>query len=62
MVLVADAGYSLPHSSQSPRGRYIFLFNVKYLARYKTKGGVQDLKKAEQYLEWLIEHEENNHE
>jgi hypothetical protein len=30
---------------------------VKYLWRYKTKGGLQDLKKAKVYLEWLIQHE-----
>lgn len=27
---------------------------IKYLARYQYKGGVQDLEKAKQYLEWLI--------
>lgn len=27
---------------------------IKYLARYQHKGGVQDLEKAKQYLEWLI--------
>jgi len=30
---------------------------IKYLARYKEKGGVRDLEKAKQYLDWLIEHE-----
>lgn len=28
---------------------------LKYLARYKEKGGVQDLEKAQQYLGWLID-------
>lgn len=27
---------------------------VKYVTRYKLKGGVEDLKKAQQYLTWLI--------
>lgn len=32
---------------------------VKYLARYPYKGSaVEDLKKARQYLTWLIEREE----
>jgi hypothetical protein len=33
---------------------------VKYVVRYKAKGGVADLKKAIHYLEMLIELEENN--
>jgi hypothetical protein len=32
---------------------------VKYVARYKHKGGVEDLKKARWYLERLIENEVN---
>ena len=28
---------------------------VKYVSRWKSKGGVQDLKKARQYLDFLIE-------
>ena len=28
---------------------------IKYVHRYKDKNGVQDLQKARQYLEWLIE-------
>ena len=28
---------------------------IKYLSRYRTKGGLSDLKKAQVYLEWLIE-------
>lgn len=27
---------------------------VKYMCRWKNKGGVEDLKKAQQYLGWLI--------
>lgn len=33
---------------------------MKYLWRYEHKNGVEDLKKARQYLDWLIEEEENN--
>ena len=33
---------------------------VKYVTRYKDKGGVQDLKKAIHNIEILIELEENN--
>jgi hypothetical protein len=29
---------------------------LKYLSRYPKKGGVEDLKKAKVYLDWLIEH------
>lgn len=32
---------------------------VKYVARYKAKGGVEDLRKAAWYLRRLIEIEEN---
>lgn len=32
---------------------------VKYLSRYKLKGGVEDLKKARHYLDILIEACEN---
>lgn len=32
---------------------------VKYVARYKCKNGVEDLKKAVWYLNRLIENEEN---
>lgn len=28
---------------------------IKYVTRYKLKNGVEDLKKAQQYLTWLIE-------
>ena len=31
---------------------------IKYILRYKKKGGVQDLKKAQIYLSWLIKEEE----
>ena len=28
---------------------------IKYISRYKFKGGVEDLKKAQVYLGWAIE-------
>ena len=31
---------------------------VKYVTRYKSKGGVEDLKKARHFLDLLIEYEE----
>jgi hypothetical protein len=31
---------------------------IKYMARYRDKGGVEDLKKARHYLDRLIELEE----
>lgn len=31
---------------------------LKYMSRYPFKNGVEDLKKAAKYLEWLIENEE----
>ena len=31
---------------------------IKYVARHKTKGGVEDLKKAKWYIEYLIENYE----
>jgi hypothetical protein len=33
---------------------------VKYLSRWRHKGGVQDLKKARHYIDKLIEVEEFN--
>jgi hypothetical protein len=32
---------------------------IKYISRYKAKGGVQDLQKARQYLDKLIKVKEN---
>jgi hypothetical protein len=31
---------------------------IKYLARYPLKNGLEDLKKAKVYLDWMIEFEE----
>lgn len=33
---------------------------IKYITRWKDKGGVQDLNKAKHYIEMLIENEEKN--
>jgi hypothetical protein len=33
---------------------------VKYVVRYKEKGGIEDLKKARHYLDMMIELMENN--
>ena len=33
---------------------------IKYVCRYKSKGGVQDLNKAKHYIDLLIEFEEEN--
>lgn len=30
----------------------------KYMWRYEKKGGVEDLRKANVYLNWLIDHED----
>ena len=30
---------------------------VKYISRWHTKGGVEDLRKARHYIDMLIEHE-----
>ena len=34
---------------------------IKYICRWKKKNGVEDLKKARQYLDWLIEMETHPH-
>lgn len=34
---------------------------IKYITRYKSKGGVQDLQKAKHYIEMLIELETKQH-
>ena len=39
--------------SRGPEGYYIGNI-VKYLYRYKWKNGIEDLKKAEEYLHLLI--------
>jgi hypothetical protein len=32
---------------------------IKYISRWRSKGGVEDLKKARHYLDMLIEFQEN---
>lgn len=34
---------------------------IKYVSRWKTKNGVEDLKKARHFLDMLIEQEESTH-
>lgn len=34
---------------------------VKYIARYKDKGGIEDIKKARHYLDKLVAMHEKNH-
>jgi hypothetical protein len=33
---------------------------IKYLSRWRDKGGIQDLYKAKHFIDKLIEHEEKN--
>ena len=33
---------------------------IKYISRWRHKGGLEDLKKAQVYLTWAIESEEQN--
>lgn len=33
---------------------------IKYISRAPDKNGLEDLKKARQYLDWLIKHAEEN--
>lgn len=35
---------------------------IKYICRYKSKNGIQDLNKARHYLDILIEHEQRRTE
>ena len=35
---------------------------IKYLSRWKSKGGIEDLQKAKHYIELLIEMESDNPE
>lgn len=35
---------------------------IKYVCRYKSKNGIQDLNKARHYLDILIEHEQRRTE
>jgi hypothetical protein len=30
---------------------------IKYVSRWRDKGGVQDLEKAKQFIDFIIEHE-----
>lgn len=35
---------------------------IKYILRARKKNGIEDLKKARVYINWIIDFEENNYE
>lgn len=43
-------------SNEQYRG-YLIGNILKYMTRFQYKNGIEDLKKAKQYLEWLIEND-----
>ena len=52
---IETTDYIVSHSMNYLEGNII-----KYVTRYKDKGGIEDLKKAEWYLTRLIKIQENN--
>jgi hypothetical protein len=52
---IETTDYIVSHSMNYLEGNII-----KYVTRYKDKGGLEDLKKAEWYLTRLIKQQENN--
>ena len=52
---IETTDYIVSHSMNYLEGNII-----KYVTRYKDKGGIEDLKKAEWYLARLIKQQENN--
>jgi len=54
---IETTDYIVSHSMNYLEGNII-----KYVTRYKDKGGLEDLKKAEWYLTRLIKQMENNNE
>ena len=52
---IETTDYIVSHSMNYLEGNII-----KYVTRYKDKGGLEDLKKAEWYLARLIKQQENN--
>ena len=54
---IETTDYIVSHSMNYLEGNII-----KYVTRYKDKGGLEDLKKAEWYLARLIKVQENNNE
>ena len=54
---IETTDYIVSHSMNYLEGNII-----KYVTRYKDKGGLEDLKKAEWYLTRLIKQQENNNE
>ena len=51
---------SLTRPKSGPPVPWHGLNAIKYIVRYQTKNGLEDLKKARQYLDWLIEEEERH--
>ncbi len=54
---IETTDYIVSHSMNYLEGNII-----KYVTRYKDKGGLEDLRKAEWYLTRLIKQQENNNE
>ena len=52
---IETTDYIVSHSMNYLEGNII-----KYVTRYKDKGGIEDLKKAEWYLTRLIKEQESN--
>lgn len=57
---VIDAIRAFTEDCQGIEGYYTGN-TIKYICRWKKKNGLEDLKKARMYLNWLIDHEEKKH-
>lgn len=57
---VIDAIRAFTEDCQGIEGYYTGNI-IKYICRWKKKNGLEDLKKARMYLNWLIDHEEKKH-
>jgi len=53
---------SLTRPKSGPPVPWHALNVIKYITRYQTKNGLEDLRKARQYLDWLIAEEERHDE
>lgn len=58
---VIDAIRAFTEDCQGIEGYYTGN-TIKYICRWKKKNGLEDLKKARVYLNWLIEHEEKKND
>lgn len=52
--------YGKEHFSHEEMKGFYRMNVIKYITRYDKKNGMEDLIKAKNYLEMLIENEENN--